>query len=105
MVASATGSRQRLESEVVGHALADVRAEILDAHGAVEVHDLQADPRLHVGDVAGDFLLVGIAALSRSAEQDHGFRDEDPTLRLLRGSGIGSTIYRKSLLENDQTRA
>jgi len=34
-LASATGSRQRLEGEIVRHAL----AEVLDEHGAVAVHD------------------------------------------------------------------
>ena len=53
-------SRQRLEGEIVGHALARVRAGILDAHGAVAVHDLQTDPRRHVGDVAGELLAVPI---------------------------------------------
>ena len=50
--------RERLEGEVVGHALADVRAEILDAHGAVAVHDLETDPRRHVGDVAGKVVPI-----------------------------------------------
>ena len=52
------GSRERLESEIVGHALADVRAEMLDANGAVTVRDLEADPRRHVGDVAGEVVPI-----------------------------------------------
>ena len=41
------------KSEGVAHALADVRAEILDAHGTGAVHDMETDPRRQVGDVAG----------------------------------------------------